>query len=98
MAKLEVERAERLVEQERLGEVDQGSGQGDALLLAAGELRGLAGWRSRVSRTTSSSSLTRRLTSPLSTFWLRGPNATLSNTVMWGNSAYCWNTVFTLRL
>ena len=29
---------------------------------------------------------------------LRGPNATLSNTDMCGNSAYCWNTVLTWRL
>ena len=42
--------------------------------------------------------MTRRVTSFLSTFWLRGPKATLSNTFMWGNSAYCWKTVFTLRL
>ncbi len=51
-----------------------------------------------LSRTTSSSSSTRRVTSALSTFWLRGPNATLSHTVMWGNRAYCWKTVLTLRL
>ena len=35
---LEVERAERLVEQEHLGLVDEGPGQRDPLLLAAGEL------------------------------------------------------------
>ena len=37
-AQLEVERAERLVEQQHLGAVDQRAGQGDPLLLAAGEL------------------------------------------------------------
>ena len=41
-AQLEVERAERLVEQQHLGTVDDRAGQRDALLLAAGELRGLA--------------------------------------------------------
>ena len=41
-AQLEVERAERLVEQQHLGPVDQGPGQRDALLLAAGELGRLA--------------------------------------------------------
>ena len=37
-AQLEVERAERLVEEQHLGAVDQGPGQRDPLLLAAGEL------------------------------------------------------------
>ena len=41
-AQLEVEGAERLVEQQHLRAVDQGPGQRDPLLLAAGELRGLA--------------------------------------------------------
>ena len=38
-AQLEVERAERLVEQQHLRPVDQRPGQGDPLLLPAGELR-----------------------------------------------------------
>ena len=43
-AQLEVEGAERLVEEQHLGVVDQRAGHGDALLLAAGELvRLLAG-------------------------------------------------------
>ena len=37
-SELQVESAERLVEQQHLGTVDQGPGEGDALLLAAGEL------------------------------------------------------------
>ena len=41
-AQLEVEGAERLVEQQHLGVVDQRAGDGDALLLAAGELVRLA--------------------------------------------------------
>ena len=38
-AELEVERAERLVEQQHGGLVDQGAREGHPLLLAAGELR-----------------------------------------------------------
>ncbi len=41
---------------------------------------------------------TRFLISASSSFLLRGPKAMLSATDMCGNSAYCWNTVFTLRL
>jgi hypothetical protein len=41
-AQLEVEGAERLVEQEHLGAVDQGPGHGDPLLLTTGELGRLA--------------------------------------------------------
>ncbi len=40
LAQLEVERAERLVEEEHLGPIDEGAGQGDALALAARELAG----------------------------------------------------------
>ena len=42
VAQLEVQRAERFVEQQRAGVVHQRAGQRDALLLAAGELGGLA--------------------------------------------------------
>ena len=38
LAQLEVERAERLVEEEHLGPDDEGAGERDALALAAGEL------------------------------------------------------------
>ena len=41
LAQLEVERAERLVEEQRARVVDEGSGEGDALLLTAGQLRRL---------------------------------------------------------
>ena len=41
-AQLEIERTQRLVEQQDLGSVDQGTGDSDALLLAAGQLVGLA--------------------------------------------------------
>ena len=42
LAELQVERPERLVEQQHLREVDDRAGERDALLLAAGELVGLA--------------------------------------------------------
>ena len=42
LAQLEVERAERLVEQQHLRAVDDRAGERDALALAAGELRRLA--------------------------------------------------------
>src|SRR3954452_1588902 len=42
LAQLQVEGAERLVEQQHLGPLDDRPGQGDALALAAGELAGLA--------------------------------------------------------
>ncbi len=42
LAELQVEGAERLVEQQGRGPVDERAGQRDALLLAAGELAGLA--------------------------------------------------------
>jgi hypothetical protein len=42
LAQLEVQRAERLVEQQHLRAVDDRPGQRDALALAAGELRRLA--------------------------------------------------------
>ena len=48
-------------------------------------------------RTVASISSTAGAISALGTFRLRRPKATLSNTDMWGNSAYCWNTVLTLR-
>ena len=38
LAQLEIERTQRLVEQQDLGSVDQGAGDSDALLLAAGQL------------------------------------------------------------
>ena len=42
LAQLEIERTQRLIEQQDLGTVDQGACDGDALLLAAGQLIGLA--------------------------------------------------------
>ena len=45
LAQLEVQRAERLVEQQHLGPVHQGAGQGDPLALAAGQLAPACGCR-----------------------------------------------------
>ena len=42
VAQLEVQRSERLVEQQSAGVVDQGAGQRNPLLLTAGKLRGFA--------------------------------------------------------
>ena len=50
------------------------------------------------SLTTSSMSSARRRASLVGTFFARSPKATLSTIDMCGNSAYCWNTVLTLRL
>ena len=47
LAQLEVEGAERLVEQQHLGPVDQRAGQRDALALPAGQLRRAARRRTR---------------------------------------------------
>ena len=84
-AQLEVERAERLVEQQHLRVVDQGPGQRDALLLPAGELGRLARGEGRqlhqlervVGLRLAASAALRRL----------GPKATLSRIVRCGNSA-----------
>ena len=73
LAQLEVEGAERLVEQQHLGLVDEGPGQGDPLPLAAGELRAGAGRRSRASRTRSSASRARRVRSARPTPLTRSP-------------------------
>ena len=55
-AQLEVEGTERLVEQEHVGTVDEGPGQRDALLHAAGELGRLLAARRAPSSTSSSAS------------------------------------------
>ena len=88
LAQLEVERAERLVEQERLRPVDDRARERDALALAAGELRRACGAPKPSSRTSSSASAARaraaRAAAPSST---RRPYSTFSCTVMCGKSA-----------
>ena len=61
-AQLEVEGAERLVEQQHRRPVDDGAGQRDALLLAAGQLRRLAVRERAAARTSSRTSSTCCLT------------------------------------
>ena len=97
LAQLEVERAERLVEQQDLRAADQGAGQGDALALAARELRGLArsvvGEPDHVERLGGAACVARPSAR-------RGPSCRTRRsapTVMWGKSAYSWNTVLTSR-
>ena len=97
LAQLEVERAERLVEQQHRGFVDERPGQRDALLLAARELAGPALAPCRRARPARGSAAPARVISPSGSFLRRRPNATLSHTDRCGNRAYDWNTVLTLR-
>ena len=63
-AQLLVERAERLVEQQQTRPLDQRARQRDALLLAAGELLGLAVGKAASSVVASISSTRRRISAP----------------------------------
>jgi hypothetical protein len=86
LAELEVERAERLVEEQHPRVTDDRARERDALLLPTGELlrlRSLAPARS----TSSSTSRTRDRRSVLPILRRSSPNATFSATVMWGNRA-----------
>ena len=86
LPELEVERAERLVEQQRPRVVDQGARQSDALLLAAGHLARPAPLTA--GEVDELEHLADALVDlALATFLRRRPNATLSKTVMCGNSA-----------
>ncbi len=86
LAELQVERPERLVEQEHLRAVHEGARERHALPLPAGELR-----RPPLSypprRTSSSASDARLRRSSRATFAMRRPYSTFSPTVMWGKSA-----------
>ena len=84
-AQLEVERAERLVEQQHLGVVDQGPGQRHPLLLAAGELGRLAA--GEVRHLHQLERLLGALARRPATLRRLGPKATLSRIVRCGNSA-----------
>ena len=85
-AQLGVEVGERLVEQQQPRLQHQRAGDRDALLLAAGELRGIA-LAEPGSCTSASIARTRSSISAAGRRWISRPNATLSNTVMCGNSA-----------
>ena len=86
LAQLQVERAERLVEEQHARVVDERAGERDALLLAAGELARLP-----VSPPREVDELedlgTRVLISLFASLRRSRPNATLSKTVMCGKSA-----------
>ena len=87
LAQLEVERAQRLVEQQRGGFVDERARERDALLLAAGELPGPALLHALEAHR--AHRLRRRACAHRhgSTRFTRSPNATFSNTLMCGKSA-----------
>ena len=86
-AQAQVQRAERLVEQQRARAVDERAGERDALLLAAGELRRACARASGASSTSSSASATRRLTSALATLRALEPEGDVLLDVRCGNSA-----------
>ena len=87
LAELEVERAERLVEQQHLRLVDDRAGERDALPLAAGELhRPPAAEVRRAARGRARARPASRR-SPRATLRTRSPYSTFSSTVMCGNSA-----------
>ena len=87
LAQLEVQRAERLVEQQHARAVDDRARERDALALAAGELRRACAPPCSGRRTISSASCARRRRSAFGTFVIRRPYSTLSATDMCGNSA-----------
>ena len=98
LAQLEVECGERFVEQQGAGQVDERPGQGDALLLAAGQLvRAALG---ELAEADDVEHLHRAPASLAATApsWPAVRTPTLSSTDMCGNRAYCWKTVLTLRL
>ena len=86
-AQLQVERRERLVEQQHLGPADQRAGERDALRLAAGE------GRDRAVAEALEPDHRQHLLDPLararpcSTFATSSGKATLPNTVLWLNRA-----------
>ena len=95
-AQLEVEGAERLVEQQHVRAVDQGPRERDALLLAAGELVRLAllpTWPSSTRSRASCDLAASRSLSPRR----RSPKATFSTTSCAGRARSYWNTVLTWR-
>ncbi len=78
LAQLEVERTERLVEEQHRGLVDQGARQGDALRLATRDLGRLGDVSKPASSTRASMSVTRLLTSASLMPLRRSPKATFS--------------------
>ena len=87
LAELEVEGAERLVEEEHAGPVDEGAGQRDALALPTGELRGPAGAEAGEPHVSSDSLRAAPALRLRPIFLTRRPYSTFSRTLMCGNSA-----------
>ena len=89
LAQLEVDGAERLVQQQDRGLEHQRAGQRHPLPLAARELAPASGRRRRpgLSRTISSARRTRSAISALGVFRCSRPKATLRATVRWGKRA-----------
>ena len=87
LAELQVERAERLVEQQHLRQVDQRPRQRHPLLLAAGELGGAAVRLRREADPLELLADAPRRSRALSTFLRLRPKATLSATLRCGKSA-----------
>ena len=93
LAQIEIERTQRLVEQEHCGPADQAPAP--AQRAAAGRLKGRAGRRSAklVSPTISSISHTRLSRAVFSMPFIFRLNSTFWNTVRCGNSAKLWNII-----
>ena len=85
-AQLRVERGERLVQQHDLGFDRERAGQGDALLLAAGELVGIA------AREPAEADELEQLVDSLPRAARGSPKAMFACTVRWGNRPPSWGT------
>ena len=87
LAELQVERAERLVEQEHLGLVDDRARERDALALPARQLHRLAAARARTGARCRAPARPCAAAPARATLRTRSPYSTFSSTVMCGNSA-----------
>ena len=87
LAELEVERTERLVEEQHAGPVDERAGERDALPLPARELARLAPGELAEAHERERFGRAARAVRPSATRFTRSPYSTFSCTVMCGNSA-----------
>ena len=87
VANLRIQRRERLIEQQHPRANGNGSRNGDALLLAAGEAGAGSAWRTRPCPTIFNASVTRSPIDAFGCFCARRPKATLSSTFICGNRA-----------
>ena len=98
LSQLQVECAQRFVEQQHPRAVHERPRERHPLLLSAGELP-----RAPLCEVAELHHVERlgdpgRPISPWRHLRIRSPYSTFSRTLMWGNSAYCWNTVLKSRL